>query len=100
MDSLDNTSTKEDDVKREPCVLLEWIVPDGSFGSAGLLIEQLRYANLVHVVKESTDDLNQTVYMLELVAPKGMDQRVWVDQNAKRMQSFGLNAQASWKEIK
>lgn len=82
---------------REPCVLFQWVVEPQETHVA-MLIEQLRYAGIVSIVKEDTVDGMDTTYMLELRAPKGVDARVWADQNARRMQSFGINAEASWKE--
>lgn len=87
-------------MKREPCILLQWIDNDKVGGhTSGLLIEQLRYCGLVSVVKQ-TENLTNTTYILEIPAPRGVDKRVWADQNALRMKSFGLNAAASWKEIR
>lgn len=63
--------------------------------SAGLLIEQLRYAGVVTVVRQTDDaDGNGTWYVLRLHCPAGTGSpAVWADQNAARMQSFGLNAE-------
>lgn len=89
-------------MKRERCILLQWIAKDTNDAS-GLLVEQLRYAGLVRVVKESHDDEHeQTVYMLEVKAPRGITGdgvRVWAEQNASRMKSFGFNAADSWREL-
>jgi len=87
-------------VKREPCILLDWFVPDNQKSpNAGLLITQLDNAGLVHVVK-TTDKEEGTYFLLELRCPRGpYDLRQWADMNSLRIQSFGLNAHASWKEI-
>jgi hypothetical protein len=60
--------------------------------SAGLLIEQLRYAGIVKIVTESEID-SGTSYMLEINCPHGLNDRVWAKQNADRMKSFGINAE-------
>lgn len=106
---MDNTRFKEGDVKREPCVLLQWFEPDTHSHNMGVgcLIEQLRYAGILRVVKETyleeareIEQESGTRWLLEISAPKGMDQRVWVDHNVNRMLTFNLVAEASWKEIK
>lgn len=78
-------------MKRKRCVLFQWTVPDHNTGSVGMLIEQLRYAGLVKVVKE-TDNENGRAFVLEINAPKGYDDRAWAHQNVNRMKSFGINA--------
>lgn len=86
-------------MKREPCILLDWFQPDTPNPNGGLLIEQLRSAGVVHVVKER-HEMEGCYYLLEIRCPRGpYDLRMWADMNASRMQSFGLNAHASWKEI-
>jgi hypothetical protein len=75
---------------RKRCVLFQHITKDRD--SAGLLIEQLRYAGLVKVIKE-TEIESGTAYMLEINCPKGLNDLVWAQQNAERMRSFGINAQ-------
>lgn len=88
-------------MKREPCVLLQWFQPDDQLGpNAGLLIENLRAAGVVSVIKETHKD-DGVFILLEIRCPRGpYDMRNWADANASRMKSFGLNAEASWKEIK
>lgn len=77
---------------RRFCILMQWTGRDND--NSGLLIEQLRYAGLVKVIKEDATE-HGPVFMLELNAPKGYDSeggRVWAKQNADRMRSFGINA--------
>lgn len=91
-------------MKRERCVLFQWVVKDydpAQPTDTGMFIEQLRYAGIVNIVKENHVD-NETTYMLELKAPRGLTGdgvRVWAFQNANRMQSFGINAQDTWREL-
>jgi hypothetical protein len=74
-----------------------------SYGAdtSGLLIEQLRYAGLLKVVRETEidnhDGTYSTAYMLEVNCPHGLDDEVWARQNAERMRSFGINAQDPWR---
>ena len=49
-----------------------------------LLLEQLRYAGVVGVKNDS----------IEIPQIAGVDGSIWSDINARRMQSFGLSAEA------
>lgn len=63
----------------------------------GVWVEQLRYMGhakeLAHL-----HDPERTV--IEFYAPRGLDSKVWAEQNANRMQSFGINAAAApiWRD--
>lgn len=71
------------------------IVPEGSFseGRFRRFIESLRYAQLAEVHEESNK-------VFDLIAPRGLDSKIWATQNAERMESQGLNAVAApaWEE--
>lgn len=58
----------------------------------GLWVEQLRYMG--HAFELASYDDRQ---VLEFYAPKGVDSKIWAEQNAARMQSFGLDAVAAPK---
>lgn len=87
--------------RREPCILLQWFVPEVQCRrspNASLLIEQLRAAGIVSVVRDTCGEDGEH-FMLQICCPKGpYDTRQWAEMNASRMRSFGLNAQASWRE--
>lgn len=74
-----------------PVVQFMWLAKDMS--QTGMFIEQLRYAGLLTVVRE-TEAENQvdTWFVCQMRAPKGLNAAVWAQQNAERMQSFGINA--------
>lgn len=55
-------------------------------------LEQLRYMGFA---KELADYEDRNV--LEFYAPRGADSRIWADQNAARMRSFGIDAAAAPK---
>lgn len=63
----------------------------------GVWIEQLRYLGLVRVLASF-----ETRDVIEFRCPntKDMDCKVWAEQNAERMRSFGINAAAcpQWDE--
>lgn len=61
----------------------------------GIWVEQLRYMGFA---KELADFENRTV--IEFYAPRGADSKVWADQNAARMRSFGIDAAAApaWRD--
>lgn len=60
----------------------------------GLWVEQLRYMGYVAELDKLE---NPTRNVLEFYAPKGLDSKVWADQNAARMRSFGIDAAAAPK---
>ncbi len=52
------------------------------------LIEQLRYAGTISIVHETDEH-----YVLKLYEPHDVEAGgAWAEQNAARMQSFGINA--------
>jgi len=59
---------------------------------AGLLIEQLRYAGKLSVVRENVVETG-TWYVLQIRPPHGYNDVRWAQQNVERMQSFGINAE-------
>lgn len=58
----------------------------------GTLIEQLRYAGLLDR-HDNVGTGNSKCF--DLLPPHGVDGDVWAEQNAQRMQSFGINAVAA-----
>jgi hypothetical protein len=73
-------------MKRSWTVRLIWGSTDPRDRS-GLLLEQLRYAGHVRILAERAD-----YQIVEIPCPKGLNDKVWSEQNAARMKSFGLNA--------
>jgi hypothetical protein len=70
------------------CVQFLWLKVDSEH-SASLLIEQLRYAQLVSVIKE-----DENHFILRMFPPKGIrEEYTWAFQTSNRMKSFGLNAE-------
>jgi len=65
-------------VKREPCILLQWFVPDEHHSpNAGLLITQLDNAGIIHVLNETHKE-DGCFYLLEIRCPRGpYDLRQW-----------------------
>lgn len=65
-----------------------WLKSEAHGHTAELLIEQLRYMGVVSIVTESDES-----YVLQIQEPRGVEAGgLWADQNAERMQSFGINA--------
>lgn len=66
-------------------------------GKVGLVdfafLESLRYAGLIHINKVPENSL--TVNCFDLRCPHGLVSKVWAEQNAERMRSFGFNAVAA-----
>lgn len=74
-------------------------VSDNSRGLS-TLIEQLRYAGLLSIIKETdyeNPDPTGSDYgvngVYRLHAPAGVDTKVWAEQNAARMKTFSINAE-------
>ena len=76
--------------KRHKAIQFQHIARDSD--SAGLLIEQLRYAGLVNVVSEKEIEDGRVAYLLKIQAPHDLNESVWIDHNVNRMKSFGINA--------
>lgn len=60
----------------------------------GLWVEQLRYMGMAGELA-TFEDPQRTI--IEFYAPKGLDSKVWAEQNAARMRSFGIDAAAAPK---
>jgi hypothetical protein len=54
-----------------------------------MLIEQLRYAGVLSIVKHDTDAGNMVI---EIYPPREVNADIWAEMNAGRMKSFGINA--------
>jgi hypothetical protein len=63
---------------------------DNGIPLPGIWLEQLRYMGFAKELADY-DDRN----VIEFYAPKGADTKVWADQNAARMRSFGIDAAAA-----
>jgi len=64
----------------------------------GLWVEQLRHMGHVHVLTMAGGNDRDPHEVLEFRFPgdiRGVDTRVWADQESARMQSFGINAAAA-----
>lgn len=55
--------------------------------------EALRYAGLSARLAEFSEPNRREVF--ELYAPRGVEPKVWADQNAARLRSFGVDAAAA-----
>lgn len=77
-------------MKHRHAVQFQIVVSDND-KATGLLIEQLRYAGIVSVMRES-DELEARTYILKITSPRGLNDKVWTQCNVERMQSFGINA--------
>jgi hypothetical protein len=64
----------------------DFIMDKSTFGD-GAFIECLRYAGVVTKHESST-----STACFDIHCPKGLDSKNWSEQNARRMQSFGINA--------
>jgi hypothetical protein len=53
----------------------------------GGLIEHLRYARLITVHRDNDEGI-----CFDILPPHGVNNEIWAEQNAERMQSFGVNA--------
>lgn len=67
----------------------------------GVWVEQLRYMSLVSVLAKNELVGSSSQYddyeVLEFYAPPKVDTKIWAEQNADRMKSFGINAVAAPK---
>lgn len=62
----------------------------------GIWVEQLRYLGYARELA-SFDEPARTVVEFYCPNQRGMDTKVWADQNAARMRSFGIDAAAAPK---
>lgn len=53
-------------------------------------LESLRYAGLITVHEVDPNGLTNVCF--DLLPPHGVNDKVWAEQNAERMRSFGFNA--------
>lgn len=62
-------------------------------------VEQLRYMGFARELATFDEPKPRTV--IEFYAPRGADSKIWADQNAGRMRSFGINAAAApqWHNV-
>jgi hypothetical protein len=60
-------------------------------GNIGTFVECLRYAGIVHV--HDTDPHGLTTLCFDILPPHGIDSSTWADANARRMKTFGFNAE-------
>lgn len=60
----------------------DFILDKSTMGD-GTLVECLRYAGILTKHSDSCFDIH---------CPRGLESKPWSEQNAKRMQSFGINA--------
>jgi len=72
-----------------------WLKPDpnNNTDNTAALIETLRYAGLVTVIRDVERDANLNSlhghWLLRMHCPAGVDSHVWARQNVERMESFG-----------
>lgn len=85
-------------------VRVVWFAAEGE--KTAFWLEQLRYAGVIswHVRGEQTPDpsrsgVYQYKHVFDIHPPRGLDVRAWARQNADRMRSFGINAQAVKKGL-
>lgn len=69
---------------------------------SGVWVEQLRYMGLareIYASRQMGDDKGPERTVIEFYCrnPREYDSKVWADQNAERMRSFGINAAAAPK---
>ncbi len=61
----------------------------------GLLLENLRYAGVVgNVESEYNEEVTRETFRFDIYAPKGVDEKIWAEMNAKRMRSMIIKAEA------
>lgn len=81
---------------RVVCIADPIIPPSVSDYPSEIFIECLRYAGLItpHNSDEFiiVDGIGCAKQVFDIECPHGLDSKVWSEQNAKRMKSFGYNA--------
>lgn len=90
-------------MKSKPSIRVIWYVK-GPEDQSGLLFEQLRRMGFVHILKDFTPLMDverrkgplshfyEGYFVLEFLAPIGLNSESWCEANADRMNSFGINA--------
>lgn len=76
--------------KTQYCVRIVLFGSDAESAILNTLLECFRYAGLVKLGPDNGNSMS-----FDIRCPQGLNSKIWAEQNAARIKSFGLNAVAA-----